>query len=490
MHDLPQGAQSKQGVLRRMSSGFQNADEVIGELIGVMPRKDSVPITPTHVNPEQTSSDIVVIGSGLAGLCAAIAAAQKDCSVLVLDLGQEVGGLTRLSSGLVSFADPSRQERLGLIDSAAFHARQTLEFGHYRADKEMVFTLCQQALSTAQWLEELGIQFDARVYQKPRTLFPRGHLPLSGSGSTYVEMLTQAAASLGVRFALQHELTSFEISPTTNKQANRFTLSVTDLSTGRTKSLHTQRLILACGGFSSDTQMLCSQDPRLARIGVIATLPAVAHVHRCAAKHGILMTGLGFVQKEVFLPNGDTLPAAFRNPSDYIALDTKGQRFMREDLSYSIWLEELINRSSGQATLIASGNNRRLGPYWTITPNLRTLGQDLGIDPKQLSEAIRQYNQNVEHGFDPLGKSPRALTRRIEGPDYMGAQVQVRVLTTLGGIRITPRAEVLNRQFKVIKGLFAAGDSTGGIHGMYALNGNLLLSAMVFGRQAGISASE
>ena len=469
-----------------MPPRFQNADEVVGELIGVAPRKEAAPLSVTPSNPLAVNADIVIVGSGLAGLCAAVSAAQKGVRVLVLELSQEIGGLTRLSTGLIGFADPDRQRPLGIYDSAERHAQQTLAFGRHRADKALVHTLCRSALDCARWLESLGIQFSPRTVQRARTLFPRGHLPLDGGGSVYTDLLALKAAALDVKFALQHELTSFAKS----NNGRGFDLDILDLSTGRTKKLVCKKLILASGGFSPDSQLLSSQDPRLKNISVIATLPAVSHVHRCAAEQGILMTGLGFVQKEVFLPNGDVLPAALRNPSSYIALDAAGKRFMREDLPYNQWLEEVINRAQGSAVLIASGSGQSLGPYWTITPNLQTLAHDIGLTAPLLANAIADYNNIVDAQNDPLGKSVKALTKHITGPDYMGAQIQVRVLTTLGGIRINQNAQVLDRLRRPIAGLFAAGDVTGGIHGMHAVHGNLLLSALVFGRLAGLGAAQ
>lgn len=69
-----------------MPPRFQNADEVVGELIGVAPRKETAPLSVTPSNPLAVNADIVIVGSGLAGLCAAVSAAQKGARVLVLEL--------------------------------------------------------------------------------------------------------------------------------------------------------------------------------------------------------------------------------------------------------------------------------------------------------------------------------------------------------------------------------------------------------------------
>lgn len=60
----------------------------------------------------------------------------------------------------------------------------------------------------------------------------------------------------------------------------------------------------------------------------------------------------------------------------------------------------------------------------------------------------------------------------------------------MGGISISPTAEVLDASGKPIAGLFAAGEVIGGVHGKNRLGGSSLLEAVVFGRVAGESASK
>lgn len=429
------------------------------------------------------TDDIVVIGSGLAGLAAAVAAVEGGASVRVYEISQEVGGLTRLSDGLINAVDPKRQE----TDSIQQHIHQTLQYGEYRGDEALVSVLCRDAAEALDWLSSVGVTFKDRVRQRPGSLFPRGHLPADGNGKIYTESLLGKAKSLGVKIYLQHELTALRLTGLRPK----FELVVLDHSTGRSRCIRTNRCILASGGYSSDTELLQSHDPRLTKSIVMATLPVKAYVHRSAVDAGFAVSGMSFAQKDISLPNGDPLPPIFRNPAAYIALDDRGQRFMREDLRDNAWLEEAINRTSGLVRLVADGRNQPLGAYWTVTENLETLAKDLNISYQVLSRELDRYNKIVQDRRDRFfGKASRALTQSIGGPEYIGAQCQVRVLTTLGGIRISPEAEILNRALIPIRGLFAAGDVTGGIHGKYALTGNLLLSALVFGLRAGRNAAK
>ena len=75
-----------------------------------------------------------------------------------------------------------------------------------------------------------------------------------------------------------------------------------------------------------------------------------------------------------------------------------------------------------------------------------------------------------------------------EGPWYACKKVPT-VHHTMGGIKINTKAEVLNTSGKVIPGLYASGEVTGGIHGSNRLGGNAIADVMVYGRTAGTNAA-
>ena len=74
-------------------------------------------------------------------------------------------------------------------------------------------------------------------------------------------------------------------------------------------------------------------------------------------------------------------------------------------------------------------------------------------------------------------------------PFYAGKRVPT-VHHTMGGIKITPETRVVDQNGEIIKGLFAAGEVTGGIHGANRLGGNALADVHTFGRIAGATAAK
>jgi len=125
-----------------------------------------------------------------------------------------------------------------------------------------------------------------------------------------------------------------------------------------------------------------------------------------------------------------------------------------------------------------------------------------GVNEDAFIEEIKAYNSAVRNdiGFNPNikdGKSTDGLAinktnwaNTIDEPPYEGYAVTCGVTFTFGGLRINNEGEVLNRDMKPIRGLFAAGELVGGIFYFNYPGGSGLTSGAVFGKQAGVSAGK
>ncbi len=82
------------------------------------------------------------------------------------------------------------------------------------------------------------------------------------------------------------------------------------------------------------------------------------------------------------------------------------------------------------------------------------------------------------------------LAHKIETPPFYAGPIGMARHHTMGGVRINVKAQVLDRTGKVIPGLYAAGEVTGGIHGTNRVGGNALGDAFTYGRIAGASAAK
>jgi uncharacterized NAD(P)/FAD-binding protein YdhS len=119
---------------------------------------------------------------------------------------------------------------------------------------------------------------------------------------------------------------------------------------------------------------------------------------------------------------------------------------------------------------------------------LEDLAKQIGANPENLVKAVAEFNKAVEKGGkDALGRT--LFKDKLDAPPYYaGARVPT-VHHTMGGIEINTSAQVLDKDGKIIPGLYAAGETTGGVHGSNRLGGNALADMTVFGRIAGESAA-
>lgn len=117
--------------------------------------------------------DVVIVGSGGAGLSAALSAHDHGAGkILVVEKEPVAGGNTRFSGGYFNAVAPERQKSQGIDDDIEKHVRQTIEGGRSRGKPELVRILCEGALPTLHWLEHLGVRWGNNLYAPARRTLP------------------------------------------------------------------------------------------------------------------------------------------------------------------------------------------------------------------------------------------------------------------------------------------------------------------------------
>ena len=111
---------------------------------------------------------------------------------------------------------------------------------------------------------------------------------------------------------------------------------------------------------------------------------------------------------------------------------------------------------------------------------LEELAKKLDMDPATLQATVDEFNKSVESGNDEFGRT--LFSTKLENGPWVVTPRQACVHHTMGGVTIDPEARVLNEKGEVIKGLYAAGEVTGGIHGANRLGGNAVVDTVVFGK--------
>ena len=407
-------------------------------------------------------ADVVVVGGGGAGLAAAVSAAQTGVKVVVVEKLDILGGSTNVSEGALNAVDPERQKAQGIEDSVETFINTTYTGGHEVGNMELVKYLCENSMAAVEWLESVGVEFSDEI------------------GS--------ATGSLGVK--------------ATGKQGETVTVNAKN------------GVVLATGGFGSNKELLGESNTGVwkhvdvTKLGCTnMALSAQGAGVEMAQAIGAAVTGMSDIQLHPCGTPGTGLMENIRTSGyNRIFANIHGDRFVNEGAGRDTLAQAILDQED-QTYWIVVNNVRFPSRDWvdnyggTIAgmvaqgvvveaDTLAELAEKTGMDADKLQASIDAHNAVVrgekedELGFKP-SKSEVELTT---GPWYACKKVPT-VHHTMGGLEIDTDTHVLNEQGQVIKGLYAAGEVTGGIHGSNRLGGNAIADCMTFGRAAGANAA-
>lgn len=440
--------------------------------------------------------DIVVIGAGGAGFSAAVQAKQSGAgSVIILEKQPIVGGHTAISGGSVNAVDPKRQEKFGIKDSPELMTEQVLKAGDYRANPELVKILAEKSESAIQWMEEMGLQWNDQIFEPYGGLFPRGHN--SGdknAGADYIRILNSKAKELGIKVATNMKAVELiradDNSPVTgviaeNKKGERITYNA-------------GAVIIATGGFTANVPLRMKYDRRLDDRFFTSANPTGKGFDGSTGD-GLLMAkaigadddGMNYIQ---------LIPLSGGRVVDYVGADiyvnAEGKRFVSEGARRDQIADATLAQTGSFMWVITDSASRKGASYESrlkagivhTADTIEDLAKIMEVEPAVIKETLDRYNQYAKDGKDPdFGKE--TIVQTIDHPPYVvGKEVQ-NVHFSCGGLRITPKTEVVDVDGNVIQGLYAAGEVTGGVHGTNRAGGNALTDNFVFGRIAGENAA-
>ena len=437
--------------------------------------------------PADLFTDVLVVGGGAAGLCAAISAAEAGAKVLLLEKAPALGGDTLISGGYFNAVDPVRQRRQGIADSVELFASQMLAVSGGFSTPAVVHALAAGAGETLAWLEAHGLAFLPRVLEVYGSMFPRAHKPILPRGTGWIRALSEAALAAGVEIRTNAAVVRLIRDEGTGAVTDALVV-IRSEGGAALHRVHARRgVVAASGGYGANQKLVAEASPELAKLPVDSSPGSTGEMLEAARRAGADVVNLRFIE----CAPGSRAGVPFTIRLDYIPqrmimVDRFGRRFVDETGSRAE-VTDAILRAGSPAWAIADADAVRsfdAHEQKNLYRGLYAGEVHREASPEALARAL---------GLDPdVFRATMASTvaaERLRARPLWAAGLHLRVHSTLGGIRIDEHARALGPSGDPVPGLWAAGAATGNVHGRTRIGANGLNCAAVFGRLAGLGAA-
>lgn len=474
--------------------------QLLAGSIGLTASLAALPVrAQTKTIPWGKEFDIVIIGSGGAGMATAVSALENGLkNVLLLEKLSFIGGNTSVATGSFNTWSPEQKDQ-GIIDSPKQHAAHTLKGGDYRNNPKLVELFVNNSYPTFKWLCDMGMQFNPKIALIYGGLFPRGHYPLNGKGIEYIKVLNKKAKELG-GLDLRTSSTVTGIIREGTLEGKVLGVEYADKD-GKLHYVKAKKgVIAAAGGFCGNGKLCAVHDPRLEKLTTTnISAASTGEVLTMMQDLGAMTSGLDFIQCNPGCPPGRTFRTNFHSvPAWMIMVDKSGKRFVAEDSRRDVIRDAILGIKDQTAFAVqdsegfthdaigAQRDNKHsleTGDGWTDN-TLEGLAKKMGVPVDEFVKTINEYNAACDKGEDPLGRQKISLNKISKPPFWAGYTSMARHFQC-GGVVINENLQVIDRHFKPIEGLYALGEISAGVHGTNRLGGNAIGEIFTFGRLLG-----
>jgi tricarballylate dehydrogenase len=484
--------------------------------------------------------DVVVVGGGNAALCAALAAREAGAGVVLLEKAprHERGGNSFFTAGGFRFTHGGLEdlrrdvlvdlsdEEAATVDVPPYDAAQfrddLMRLTEGLSDPDLADVLIRESRPTVVWMRGQGVRWILMLGRQSFAVGGRHRLwgglnvEAVGGGPGLVQALYAAAARLGVDVRYETKATGLLL------DARGAIRGLACRGADGFFEIAARSVVLAAGGFEANPEWRArylGPGWELARVrgtrhntgdGLRMAIEAGAQPHgNWSGCHAVAWDAGS-------PPFGDRRVGDMFQKHSYplgIVVNVRGERFLDEgadfrNYTYAKYGREILRQPQRLAFQIF---DRKVVPLLREEYRIREvtkaeaetlddLARKLDIDPAGLVRTVRAFNAAVQPGeFNPAvldGKGTRGLAppkshwaQPLDTPPFVGFAVTCGITFTFGGLRVTPRAEVLDTEDRPIPGLHAAGELVGGLFYENYPGGTGLMAGAVFGRLAGEQAA-
>lgn len=459
--------------------------------------------------------DVIVIGTGLAGMCAGMVAAEKGAKTLILDKMSRLGGTSLISGLNFACVGSDFQAAQRVEDKPEWLAADMAAVSEGLGDPELALVMARGTARLFRFLTDRGVTWDGQLkklggHSAARVVWPTG----GGTGVLY-PLYERTAKLSNCEIRKQVKVDDIVLDAKGRaaglkvREGYRFDYQAgnDDLenATGRVRHYRARRgIVFATGGYARDTAFRAAESPALGSVATTVYAGALAGALKAMIKvgaHPIHMTLFRFAYP---IPTEDLIWGALIDPAS-------GKRFTSEGANRLKVGDAVLElkRTNGQKTpfiiyddsgLKSFHDKQRLdlslhdlnGIDGTMLQfkSLEEVARHHKVEAGALQATLARYNEQVTKGADPEFRKPMERSGRqvqpVAKPPYYTMPVNPRLNYTQGGARINQKAQVLRyADGTPIPALYCAGEATGGLHGRERLTACSMPECGVFGLIAG-----
>lgn len=461
--------------------------------------------------------DVVVVGFGIAGGCAALEAARAGARVLLLERAAVHGGTSSMSGGHFYLGGGTAVQRATGQEDSPEEMEKYLLAASKEPEPDKIHAYCQGSVEHFEWLEALGFEFERSYYPEKAVIQP-GTQGLMYTGNEkvwpFLEQARPAPRGHKVPVPGDTEGTRIVMDLLRAKVEEagvevRFETGATHLVAGddgavaglawrsfeETGVVAAPAVVLAAGGFVMNADMVAEHTPALG--SKLFTLGST-YDDGLGIRLGASVGGDLKHMDEPFITAPIYPPATLLTG---ILVNNRGERFVAEDSYHSRTSQRVMEQPDHEAYLVVDSEHGELASYGMLVPmidaydTVAELEQALGLPDGSVAASLARYNEHAARGEDPdFHKQPDYLAPQDTGP---WAAFDLRLGKalyagfTLGGLRTSVDAEVLRADGAAVPGLYAAGACASNLaqDGAGYCSGTQLGEGSFFGRRAGVAAA-
>lgn len=494
MKKLSRRSMVKTGVAAVLTTGLSSA---------VIAAEGSTTNEAPKTGEKEQEYDVVIIGSGCAGLAAAIEAKKAGANPIILEKMSAPAGNTIFSGGIINAADTYVQKQQGVKDSKEDLYNDMMKVSLGRGDPKLTRMYVDKIGDQIQWLTDVvGVKFrplETEVWP----MLQRGHVvdgPLNPHGAQLSQQMLDTVKKMGIPVMFNTKVIEITSDPILQATGVKAIVKDKEPITIKAKG----GVVVATGGFHANKEMVTRYMG-----GDTAWMP-IRGSNNLTGENVTLTSKFNpmYVNMDQF-HGGPIHGPTKANPSimvNYGVLTKKdGTRFMDEVETYvrvAKSMPKLIPDNKAfiiiddQVTGISTIQDRikrykRANAEFFTADSIPELAKKAGIPEETLVKVIDEYNKAVKEGKASELVPPNTLEkpRLIEKPPFYAFPFMGGMTATFGGPKINTKAQILNTEGKPIHGLYGAGNAVGGLLYDDYIGGSQLGAALIWGRTAGAEAA-